>query len=255
MGLFGWRRAADGRVAVTAEAAAGGRALEAGIAHLREGDLVQARAAFERATGDADPTVQAKAWVNLGTLARGEGGLDAARAAYMRAVDCDPALTPAYMNLASLALAAGRMGEAETRFHQVLAIDPVAESAIAGLARLLSLRGARAEALEMLTRAQAAHPGSARIAAQLAGERFRAGDTAGAFAAIAPMLEAPETAPEVLDAYAHLAESLGEVDQAVARLESHLASIADSALAPMPVAEHFRAHIARLRGLSTGEGV
>jgi protein O-GlcNAc transferase len=87
-------------------------------------------------------------------IAAEEGGLTAeAVQCYRRAIEADPAFTPAHFNLGLLHLAAGRYHEAEAAFRATLRLKEQFPEAWVALADALEEQGRDTEALEALNRA------------------------------------------------------------------------------------------------------
>lgn len=123
------------------------------------GDLVGARAAFERALA-MEPTM-AEAWNNL-ALVLGRLGLEQeAMAALDRAVAANPALSAARSNLGSLMSRYSALDEAEAMLRQAVALDPASIDARTNYGAVLMRQRRFAEAEAEFRRVLAEQPGQA----------------------------------------------------------------------------------------------
>lgn len=116
-----------------------------------------ARQAYVRAL-DLDPELAA-AWTNLGSMMAEIGDFDAAREYYARALKIDPDQPEAQCNLAELALRDGDPDVAIAAYRQVLRLQPDWIEGHYGLARALLEVGGKAQALAHLERFCAAVQG------------------------------------------------------------------------------------------------
>ncbi len=118
--------------------------------------------------------------LNLGALHAQLGELDAARAAYQRALRMAPWFLPAYVNLADVERQAGREDAAEAALRRALEVAPDDADVHHALGLALSRQKRRADAIEALARASELAPRSASyayahgLALDAAGQRQRA---------------------------------------------------------------------------------
>jgi len=77
----------------------------------------------------------------IGTLAYASGHRSAARTAYVQAVMCDPANPVGRVNLGNLLFEAGELAEAQFHYQAAVAVDPDFAAAHQGLARVLTELG------------------------------------------------------------------------------------------------------------------
>jgi tetratricopeptide (TPR) repeat protein len=109
-----------------------------------------ARQAYMRAL-ELDPQLAA-AWTNLGSMMAERGELDEAQEHYERAVACDPEQPEAQCNLAELSLREGDAEAAVSAYRAVLRGCPDWLEAHYGLARALLALGGKGQALAHLER-------------------------------------------------------------------------------------------------------
>lgn len=156
-----------------------------GVALRRAGDLDGARRAYARAgaLGLAD------AWRNLGSIERSEAAIDAAIAAYEKALALQPSSASAHANLAQLYEGRHRLDRARAHAEKALALDPGHEMALLAMGQVLLRERdwAGVEALlAPLGRNETATPVNRAIAIGLVGEALdRLDRTEEAFAAFA----------------------------------------------------------------------
>jgi|GEM_PF-2019554 len=140
------------------------------------------RDAIARAEGDYP-----EAYFNLGLLEKGAGALDAAIAAYGKAIEQRPSYQQAWNNLGLTYVAAKRTTDAEDAFRKALALDDQYATAWLNLGELLAAGGRDPDAVDAFQHAIAARPGApeARLALAAVLERTgRAGDALGEYRAI-----------------------------------------------------------------------
>jgi tetratricopeptide (TPR) repeat protein len=106
--------------------------------------------------------------VELAERALEAGELATAEDRFARALDADPASTPARVGLGRTALARDDLASAEAHFAAALGRDPAALEARLGLARVARRRGRAAEARAELARVVEADPWRAEVHAELA---------------------------------------------------------------------------------------
>jgi tetratricopeptide (TPR) repeat protein len=109
-----------------------------------------ARQAYVRAL-ELDPELAA-AWTNLGSMLAEIGSVDEAREHYAKALQIDPDQPEAHCNLAEIALRDGDVDVAIAAYRQVLRLQPDWLEAHYGLARALLEVGGKAQALAHLER-------------------------------------------------------------------------------------------------------
>lgn len=141
----------------------------AGLVAAREGRTDAARshykAAIDRAA--AEPGERAKkgypeAWYNLGLLERDADAVDAAVAAYQKALELRPDYNAAQNNLGLALVDAGRLDEAEATYRALLARAPDSVAGFINLGKLMSARKRYPEAVEAYQKALAVRPGYGR---------------------------------------------------------------------------------------------
>jgi len=153
------------------------------VALRRTGDLDGAREAYARAGAMGNT----QAWVNLGNLERTENKVDAAMAAFTRALALDPALASAHAGLAQLYEARHELKRAREHAQLALRTDPSNELALLALGQV-ALRerdwdGAE-RLLAPLAKDMRANPVNRALAIGAIGEaRDRAGKPDAAFEA------------------------------------------------------------------------
>jgi tetratricopeptide (TPR) repeat protein len=190
--------------------------LSLGLLLARQGKNSEARPELVTATrldpGDAGPELMARAWRALAridgdsdaavassdllealkltpeteadtllaaTLAEKTGQLDAAEAAYRRALAKDAKSIPGVEGLAHILIVKKKFDEAEDLLRPALAQAPDDATLTAQLATVLAAED-KAEALPLLQKLHAAHPADAAITRMLAAVMADAGDYAGA---------------------------------------------------------------------------
>jgi tetratricopeptide (TPR) repeat protein len=114
-----------------------------------------------RAAAELEPVALPSTWINLGVALRRAGDLEAADAAYQRALELDPAAAAAYRNLAALLAHRGRGREAAALLDAAATLTTLDSLAALRLARqhllagkLQQARGLYRRALEMSQRPQ-----------------------------------------------------------------------------------------------------
>lgn len=121
------------------QAPAGSDTVKEGERLLQEGELAEAKAAFERAVADSPNDARAHFDLGLAHDMLGEG--DAAAEAYRKALGLDPKLSEARNNLALLLRERGELQEAVTLLREAVDQDPASAKAHANLALALEDSG------------------------------------------------------------------------------------------------------------------
>jgi predicted Zn-dependent protease len=146
-------------------------------------------------------------------LAEKTGQLDAAAAAYRRALDKDPESAPANAGLAHLLILRKDYPGAETVLRAALAKNPDDPTLTAQLATVLADQD-KAEALPLLQKLHADHPDDAAITHMLAAILADAADYAGSDQLFLHLLAATPNDPDLLVAHAQNLLHQGQLDQA-----------------------------------------
>jgi tetratricopeptide (TPR) repeat protein len=106
-----------------------------------------------RTAAELEPSALPSTWINLGVALRRAGDLEAANAAYERALELDPAGGAAYRNLAALLALRGRNHEAAELLDTAAALSRLDALAALRLARQRLLEGHLQEARGLYRRA------------------------------------------------------------------------------------------------------
>jgi putative PEP-CTERM system TPR-repeat lipoprotein len=147
-------------------------------------------------------------------LARGERA--AAREAFERALELNPAYLPAVANLARLDFGEKKYAEARKRFEDLSARDPKNELALLGLAEVMVRSGAKpAEVLPVLQRAVAANPQSVNARLALISFHLREKDAKAALVAAQEANNALRNEMRILAALGRAQEAADETNQAI----------------------------------------
>ena len=166
------------------------------------------------------------AWNNLGLYLFNQGGkanLEAAAAAYRRALAVSPGFASAKFNLAVLERSRGNEREAIDWLFRALDGAPAgADAVVVQWARVYAGRGRKAEERAVLERGAEALPDSEPVHRALGVLRFEARDCRGADAALGP-LEAGTRSPETLNALALVRACLGRREEAAGLFRRSLA--------------------------------
>jgi predicted Zn-dependent protease len=211
--------------------------LSLGLLLARQNKPAEARSELVTATtldsGQADPTLKARAWRALAGIDRASdpavasndllealkltpettsdtllaaglaeqaGQNDAAEAAYRRVLAKEPASAPAAIGLAHLLILSKQYPEAETILRAALVKAPDDPTLTAQLATVLADQD-KAEALPLLQKLHAAHPADPAIARMLAAVLADAGDYAGSDQLYVSLLTTSPNDPELLVAH------------------------------------------------------
>lgn len=123
---------------------------------IRHGEIDAARrTAAELAARFSDNPVTENL---VGVVERSAGDLDAARAAFVRALELDAGFEPAAFNLAGLELAEGRPDVAAAHYWRILERNSRSARAFTGLSEIAQSRGELDEAIRLLEKAVALAP-------------------------------------------------------------------------------------------------
>jgi tetratricopeptide (TPR) repeat protein len=213
----------------------------AGLAAARDGRADDARRHYEDAIARSTDGYR-EAWFNLGSLEKRAGNLDAAIAAYERAIQISPRYLAAINNLGLAYGAAGRDEEAERTFRSAIALDAEYEGAWLNLGKLLSGQSRYDEAIAAFRRALEIRSDYREARLDLGVAYTRAGRTGEAIAEYRAVLEENpryvrawfnlgllyETAGRSSDAEAAFTRAL-EIDQDHVGALEHLAAVQASA--------------------------
>jgi len=183
------------------------------------------RAAFARALGEHRARLVANAerpdaQVGLGTLAIAYREPDAARDAYLRAIELAPYFVPAHVNLADLERMLGRDAESVSWLARAVELAP--EDAYVRHALGLALYRAErhAEALEELERAAMANPDEPRMLLAWALALDGQGRRGEATAALGAAVDRGVRSGDLQHALVTLLRDQGEIESALARAEA-----------------------------------
>jgi tetratricopeptide (TPR) repeat protein len=158
-----------------------------------------------------------EAWFNLGLLERHAGNLEAAIAAYQKAIGARPKYLAAMNNLGLALAAAGQSLQAEATYQQAVAIDAKYAPAWKNLARLYSHKSRYPEAINALQRAVDARPGDLGAARRLAAAKLSAGDVPAALRQFRNVLD---RAPQDSRAWVGLSQAQAKSGQREAAQQS-----------------------------------
>lgn len=186
-------------------------------AHLRSGDLLEARALAAKVAAAAPGNVAM--YNTLGALFHGENQLDEAAVWYEEGLKIAPEDTVSAYNLGRVRAAQGQVPRAVELFEGVLAREPDHAVVLTAMAQIDWARGLRDEAVDRLERARRADPadgGSRFVLTQYLVSMGRAG--AAAEVAREAVTIAPNSAPAVNALGVALLES-GEAENALARFQ------------------------------------
>lgn len=154
---------------------------------------------------------------------------DAARKAYVKALELDPDFFPAIQNMAQMDLNAGDAEGAERRFMAVLAKEPRHERAMMALGRLVERQGRTEEAVEWLDRASLTNPESRTPALALMNLYIKLGDPQKALAAISQLDQRRPDDPVIVEALAKTQLISGDESNAVATYSRLVALVPNDA--------------------------
>ena len=122
-----------------------------GLAHKRQGDLVEARRQLDEGLR-LDPGF-AEGWVVLGQLRLSAGDVTGATLAYRKAARLDPTMAGVHHNLGNVAMQLGQIDSAVVHFGRVLELDPNFVEARNNLGQALEQQGRWPDALSAYRRA------------------------------------------------------------------------------------------------------
>jgi tetratricopeptide (TPR) repeat protein len=175
--------------------------LSFGSLFFQRGYLVEAKAAFERASRD-NPS-SAEAVYGIGSVYLGQNNNAAAREAFERAVkleaDYPDTLPDAWNNLGVIATREGRLPDSIDCFQQALKLDPHHLLALNNLGNAYRFEKRWDDAREVLERALAIAPGDAEANYSLAMAYAQADDTQNAYEHLQRALQARPAYPEALN--------------------------------------------------------
>ncbi len=157
----------------------------------------------------------ARAHVNIGVLLEQRGEIDAAIAAYRKALSIDPDYPDAHFNLGVALLRAQRIPEAEAAFRETLRLSPSDPGAHANLAGILAGRGDLEAAAGEYRAALKVAPQDARSRARLANLLRRLGDLKAAAAEAQAAVQQAPNLPAAHEALAHVFLARGDMASAV----------------------------------------
>jgi protein O-GlcNAc transferase len=199
-----------------------------GNALLGRGQLEAARAAYERALAILPDRPELH--VNLGLVLHRLGRDEAAAVRLARAIALDPALAEAHNNLGTVLKSLGRRDEAAQCYARAFALRPDYAEALSNLGIVLREDGRLDEAVAHFRRAEALKPGLAEVQLNL-GMVFQ--DLGRLDDAIAHYHRALALKPDLAEAHGDLGlalHDLGRMDEARAHHEKALALKPDLAL-------------------------
>jgi Flp pilus assembly protein TadD len=156
----------DGLLGIDAPAAEFYRLYDLAYELGEKGQIDAAIAAWRRAL-ELDP-VDAKAHNNLGGLLLRQGKLDSAATHFTRALEANPELINARNNLGLVLLQRGRLAEAGEQFRESLRVAPESTEAHVNLGGVLLVQGRYAEAVRELREALRLEPASVPVRTNLA---------------------------------------------------------------------------------------
>ena len=150
-------------------------------------DYPGAEALFTKAIENNDQLP--RNYMNLGTVQAWQGKLDAAKTSLEKAVALDPKYAIAYNNLGHIQRQAGRNEEAITAAQKAVELEPKIPLYHVNLGDTYSSVGRFSDAAKSYQEALALAPTQAPLARKLALALSQAGDTPGAYRALAAFIE------------------------------------------------------------------
>ncbi|MGO9709530.1 MAG: tetratricopeptide repeat protein [Polyangiaceae bacterium] len=169
--------------------------------------LVRLRiAGYERLLRLADT---ARNQYNLANALADDGKIDEAIVHYTRAIEEDPALTPARFNLGNLEMARGELDSAIAQYRAALSVNPQFVDARVNLGHALETKGRMPDALKEYRDAVATGPDSALAHASLAAALAKTGDTARAIDQFRQALAIAPNDPRIQSSLAALTSDAG----------------------------------------------
>jgi cellulose synthase operon protein C len=206
------------------------------MARLRARQFDAALAAVER-LHRKQPT-QALTHNLRGTVMLARGDVVKARASFERALQLDPLFFAAISNLAELDLRDRQPQAARQRFEAALSRDPGNVPAMLALAQLAGRTGAGPdEVLVLLQRALAADPASVEAVIAMARHRVQRNQPREAIPPLQQALGLHPNSPALLDALGHAFLAAGERQQAIDSFERLLAASPGSPVIHRRIAE------------------
>lgn len=159
-----------------------------GLVAARQKNAPLARSSYRTAIDKAQGAYP-EAWFNLGALEKDAGDLEAAIAAYQKAIELRPGYHAAENNLGLALIAAGRLDQAEQRYKEVLARAPTYAAGWVNLGKLYSQRKMYPEAIQAYQQALQAKPDYSRALLDLGVAYARSGRSDEALATYRRTLE------------------------------------------------------------------
>jgi tetratricopeptide (TPR) repeat protein len=185
---------------------------------------VLARALREYRAAQEINAERPEAQVSLALLSVHYGELDAARAAYERAIELAPYFIPAYVNLADLERMQGNDAEAIAKLRRAVELAPDGALVRHALGLALHRAGRSDEGLSQLARAVQDAPDQSRLVLGWALALDAAGRRAEAISALADTVDRGVASTDLHYALVTLLRDQGEMEQAQGRAEAWLRS-------------------------------
>ena len=202
-----------------------------GVLALQAERLTEARPWFERVLHTSPRNVDAM--VSLGIVLQKESRLDEAAARLQQALALDPSNATAYTELARTYALQGRLEEARERYLTALETGPRLAVAHEGLASVCLSLGRVGEAIDHLRATLQAEADNGGVLLSLAGALFQAGQLDEAETCARRALEFEPGAAESYSTLANIHIVRGEIEPAIAALDSGYARTGDSTLLGM----------------------
>jgi predicted O-linked N-acetylglucosamine transferase (SPINDLY family) len=202
-----------------------------GVLALQAERLAEARPWFERVLHASPRNVDAM--VSLGIVLQKESRLDEAAARLHQALGLDPSNATACAELARTFALQGRLEEARERYLAALETGPRLAVAHEGLASVCLSLGRVGEAIDHLRATLRTEPDNGGVLLTLAGALFQAGQLDEAEACARRALEADPGVAESYSTLANIHVVRGEIEPAIAALDSGYARTGDSTLLGM----------------------
>jgi tetratricopeptide (TPR) repeat protein len=188
--------------------------LAAELARVTAGNIERLFAPGKMPSSD-DRVDRARSAFDRGFALHRDGSLDAAAAAYCKAVTLDPNHAEAYSNIGVIRHGHGRIDEAITLYRRAVAIKPDHVSALDNLAVALTAKGDVDGAIAALRQAVAAKPEDADRHLRLGDLLRRKDDTDGAVAAYRQAAVIRPDDPKAQFSLAFGLQKKGEVEAAI----------------------------------------
>jgi predicted O-linked N-acetylglucosamine transferase (SPINDLY family) len=196
-------------------------AFNLGVLALQGDDLASAKARFERVLEEAPGHVDAL--VSLGIVLQREARFDEALARLRQAIALEPANAAARNDLARTLALQGRPEQAREQYVATLAIAPDFVAAHEGLAAACFALGRIGEAVVHLRATVAAEPDNRNALAGLARALFEAGELDEAETVARRLGDLEPTSPVGWDTLANVQLVRGELEVAIATLQTGIA--------------------------------